>query len=144
MKCRALRHKWLWGMLIVGVILLAAGVILAGVLGADEGLPSRLAGFLTGLGSSLAAMGGGFLLLGRIRGEQRTRESALRMEDERGLMVAYKAQNAAAIFAVLALVAILIAALVRGDHFYMRVGAIACCAVAVVKIAAWYIYDKKM
>jgi len=90
------------------------------------------------------AMGGGFLLLGRIRGERRSKESKLHMEDERGLQVAYKAQNVAAVCAVMGIIVILIVALVRGDELYMALGTAACIAVAVVKIAAWYIYDKKM
>ena len=59
-------------------------------------------------------------------------------------MVAYKAQNAAAIAAVLAIVAIAVTALVRGDHLYMMMGSAACCLVALVKIIAWYAYDKMM
>lgn len=144
MKCRATRKAWLWGMLVVGAALLLAGMVWVKVIGVEEGLSSRMAGFLSGLGGSLAAMGGGFLLLGRIRGEQRTRESKLHMEDERGLMVAYKAQNVAAIYAVLAIIAILIVALVRGDGLYMALGTAACTTVALVKMAAWYIYDKRM
>ena len=144
MKCRATRKAWLWGMLIVGAVLLAMGVCWVSVIGVEEGLSSRMAGFVSGLGGSLAAIGGGFLLLNWIRGEKRTRESALHMEDERGLMVAYKAQNVAAIFAVLAIVALLIVALVRGDSLYMMLGTAACSAVALVKAAAWYFYDKRM
>lgn len=144
MKCRATENGWLWGMLSVGTVLLLAGVIWVGVIGAGEGLPSRMAGFLSGLGGSLMAMGGGFLLLGRIRGERRSKESKLHMEDERGLQVAYKAQNVAAVCAVMGIIVILIVALVRGDELYMALGTAACIAVAVVKIAAWYIYDKKM
>ena len=144
MKCRAMQNSWLKAMLAVGIVLLAGGLIWAYGVGAGEGLPMRLAGFLCGLGGALAAMGGGCLLLNRIRGERRTRENALHMEDERGLTVAYKAQNAAAIAAVLAIVAIAVTALVRGDHLYMMMGSAACCLVALVKIIAWYAYDKTM
>ena len=97
MKCRAMQKKWLTAMLAAGMVLLAGGLIWAYGVGAADGLPMRMAGFLSGLGGALAAIGGGCLLLNRIRGERRTRESALHMEDERGLAVAYKAQNAAAI-----------------------------------------------
>lgn len=144
MKCRAMQNSWLKAMLAVGIVLLAGGLIWAYGVGAGEGLPIRLAGFLCGLGGALAAMGGGCLLLNRIRGERRTRENALHMEDERGLTVAYKAQNAAAIAAVLAIVAMAVTALVRGDHLYMMMGSAACCLVALVKIIAWYAYDKTM
>ena len=49
-----------------------------------------------------------------------------------------------AIAAVLAIVAMLIAALVRGDSFYMAFGSAACILVALVKIVAWYAYDRMM
>lgn len=144
MKCRAMQKKWLTAMLAAGMVLLAGGLIWAYGVGAADGLPMRMAGFLSGLGGALAAIGGGCLLLNRIRGERRTRENALHMEDERGLMVAYKAQNAAAIAAVLAIVAMTVTALVRGDHVYMMMGSAVCCLVALVKIIAWYAYDKTM
>ena len=144
MKCRALQNSWLKAMLAAGMVLLAGGLIWAYGVGAADGLPMRMAGFLSGLGGALAAIGGGCLLLNRIRGERRTKEQALHMEDERGLTVAYKAQNAAAIAAVLAIVAMMVTALVRGDHLYMIMGSAACCHVALVKIIAWYAYDKMM
>ena len=144
MKCKAMQKAWLRGMLAVGVVLLLAGLIWAFGFGAADGLPMRLAGFLSGLGGAFTAIGGGCLLLNWLRGERRTKESALHMEDERGLMVAYKAQSVAAIAAVLAIVAMLIAALVRGDSFYMALGSAACILVALVKIVAWHAYDKMM
>ena len=144
MKCRAMQNSWLKAMLAAGIVLLAGGLIWVYGVGAGDGLPMRLAGFLCGLGGALAAMGGGCLLLNWITGERRTRERTLHMEDERGLTVAYKAQNAAAIAAVLAIVAIAVTALVRGDHLYMMMGSAACCLVALVKIIAWYAYDKMM
>ena len=144
MKCRAMQNSWLKAMLAVGIVLLAGGLIWAYGVGAADGLPMRMAGFLCGLGGALAAIGGGCLLLNGLRGERRTKEQALHMEDERGLTVAYKAQNAAAIAAMLAIVAIAVTALVRGDHLYMMMGSAACCLVALVKIIAWYAYDKTM
>ena len=144
MKCRAMQNSWLKAMLAVGIVLLAGGLIWAYGVGAADGLPMRMAGFLCGLGGALAAIGGGCLLLNGLRGERRTKEQALHMEDERGLTVAYKAQNAAAIAAVLAIVAIAVTALVRGDHLYMMMGSAACFLVALVKIIAWYAYDKTM
>ena len=139
-----MQKKWLTAMLAAGMVLLAGGLIWAYGVGAADGLPMRMAGFLSGLGGALAAIGGGCLLLNRVRGERRTRENALHMEDERGLMVAYKAQNAAAIAAVLAIVAMTVTALVRGDHVYMMMGSAACCLVALVKLIAWVAYDKTM
>ena len=144
MKCKAMQNTWLKAMLAVGAVLLLSGLIWAYGMGAAEGLPMRMAGFLCGLGGALAAIGGGCLLLNRLSGEKRTRQRTLHMEDERGLTVAYKAQNAAAIAAVLAIVAMTVTALVRGDHVYMMMGSAACCLVALVKIIAWYAYDKMM
>ena len=144
MKCRAMQNSWLKAMLAVGFVLLAGGLIWAYGVGAGEGLPMRMAGFLCGLGGALAAIGGGCLLLNWLSGEKRTRQRTLHMEDERGLTVAYKAQNAAAIAAVLAIVAMTVTALVRGDSLYMMMGSAACCLVALVKIIAWYAYDKTM
>lgn len=144
MKCRATKEIWLKGLLAVGMALLLAGLVWAGVIGVPEGLPARMAGFVTGLGGALAAVGGGVLLFNRLGGERRTRQRELRMEDERGLAVAYRAQNVAAIAAVAAIIVILIAALVRGDGFYMALGTIACIAVAAIKLIAWAVYDRIM
>ena len=96
------------------------------------------------MGGSLSAIGLGSMLINRFLGAKRAHQRKLHMEDERGLMVAYKAQSVAAIAAVLAIIAMLIAALVRGDTFYMQMGTAACCMVAAVKIIAWYMYDKRM
>lgn len=46
--------------------------------------------------------------------------------------------------ALAAIVAMTVTALVRGDHLYMMLGSAACCLVALVKIIAWYAYDKMM
>lgn len=144
MKCKAMQDSWLRVMLAVGLVLLLAGLVWAFGIGVEEGLPARLAGFLSGLGGSLAAIGGGMLLWRRLSGEARTRQRMLHMEDERGLTVAYKAQSAAAIAAVFSIVAILIVALVRGDELYMALGTAACFVVCLVKLAAWVLYDRKM
>ena len=130
--------------LAAGLMLLALGSVWAGSLGEEGGTPARLAGLLCGMGGSLTAIGLGSVLMNRFLGAKRARQRELHMEDERGLMVAYKAQNVAAIAAVLAIVAMLVAALVRGDTFYMQMGTAACCMVAAVKIVAWYVYDRKM
>ena len=71
-------------------------------------------------------------------------EVCVLMTDERGMAVAYKAQNVGAIAAVLAMIAMMLTALIRGDHFYAVMGSALLCAVALVKLAAWYIYNKKM
>ena len=76
MKCRAMQNSWLKAMLAVGIVLLAGGLIWAYGVGAADGLPMRMAGFLCGLGGALAAIGGGCLLLNGLRGERRTKEQA--------------------------------------------------------------------
>lgn len=144
MKCKALQNKWLKGLLIIGVALLLCGLVMMKLVGEDGGMPARIAGFLSGLGGSLAVIGGGLLLQRRVLGEKCARQQALHMEDERGLAVAYRAQNAAAIAAIAAIIVILIAALVRGDGFYMMLGTIACFAVTAVKLIAWAVYDRSM
>lgn len=144
MKCKAMQESWLRAMLAIGLVLLAAGVIWMFGFGAGDGLPARMAGFLSGLGGSMAAIGGGLMLLRRLSGEVRTRQRMLHMEDERGLAVAYKAQSAAAIAAVFSLIVLLMVALVRGDSLYITLGTLACFVICVVKFVAWYLYDKRM
>jgi hypothetical protein len=38
----------------------------------------------------------------------------------------------------------MLTALVRGDHFYALMGSALLIAVALVKLAAWYMYNKRM
>lgn len=143
-KSRISNPKYLKGLLIAGLVLMAAGEI-AGYLMPDEAhLATSLAGMASGVGSSFALIGG-VLLLRRWRlGEARARDAELVMTDERGMAVAYKAQSAAAIAAVLAMIAMMLTALVRGDEFYAFMGSMLLCAVALIKLAAWHIYNKRM
>lgn len=143
-NCRINDSKALKGLLIAGVALMVIGVA-AGYLLPDEAhLATSLAGMASGVGSSFALIGG-VLLLRRWRlGEVRAKDAELVMTDERGMAVAYKAQNVAAIAAVLAMIAMMLVALVRGDEFYAFMGSLLLCAVALAKLAAWYIYNKKM
>ena len=136
--------EYLKGLLIAGLLMAAAGAA-AGYLLPDEAhLATSIAGMASGMGSSFALIGG-VLLLRRWRlGEARAKDAELVMTDERGMAVAYKAQSVAAIAAVLAMIAIMLTALVRGDEFYALMGSFLLCAVALVKLAAWYIYNKKM
>lgn len=136
--------KVLKGLLLMGLALMAAGAV-AGYMMPDEmHLATSLAGMASGVGSSLALLGG-LLLLRRWRlGEARARDYELAMTDERGMAVAYKAQSVAAIAAVFALVAMMLTAFVRGDEFYAVMGSMLLCAVALVKLAAWHIYNRKM
>lgn len=144
MKCRLNNKKTLMTMGIAGLVLMAVGAIAAYFLPDEMHLAARIAGFVSGLGTSLAVIGF-VLLLRRARlGEERAKDNDLAMTDERGMAVAYKAQSAAAIAAVFALVVIVVIAMIRGDHLYMGVTSMLMCAVALVKLAAWHIYNRTM
>ena len=136
--------KQLKMLLVAGVMLMAAGAV-AGYMTPDEAhLATSIAGMASGVGSSFALIGG-VLLLRRWRlGEARARDAELAMTDERGMAVAYKAQSVAAIAAILAMIAMMLTALVRGDEFYAFMGSMLLCAVAVIKLVAWQIYNKTM
>ena len=144
MRCKLTEKKRMKVMLIVGLILTALGSAAAFFMPDEAHLATRVAGFAAGLGFSLAVMSGAVLIRRRRMGEERARESELAMTDERGLAVAYRAQNVAAVAAVFAMIALMIAALVRGDDFYAMMGSFLLCAVALVKLAAWHFYNKTM
>ena len=144
MKCKLTEKKRMKVMLIVGLILTALGSAAAFFMPDEAHLATRVAGFAAGLGFSLAVMSGAVLIRRRRLGEARAKDVELAMTDERGLAVAYKAQNVAAVAAVFAMIALMIAALVRGDDFYAMMGSFLLCAVALVKLAAWYFYNKTM
>ena len=137
-------RKRLMGLLIAGLAMIAAGAVAGYLLPEEAHLATSIAGMASGIGSSFALIGG-VLLLRRWRlGEARAREAELAMTDERGMAVAYKAQSVAAVAAVLAMIAMMLAALIRGDEFYALMGSFLLCAVALIKLAAWYIYNKIM
>lgn len=144
MKCQLTEKKNLKVMLGVGLALVVLGAAAAYMLPEEAHLATRVAGFIAGLGSSLAIMGGALLLRRWRLGEARARDSELAMTDERGLAVAYRAQSVAAIAAVFAMIAMMIAALIRGDDFYAMMGSFLLCAVALIKLAAWHIFNKRM
>ena len=144
MRCKLTEKKRMKVMLIVGLILTALGSAAAFFMPDEAHLSTRVAGFAAGLGFSLAVMSGAVLIRRRRLGEARAKDAELAMTDERGLAVAYRAQNVAAVAAVFAMIALMIAALVRGDDFYAMMGSFLLCAVALVKLAAWYFYNKTM
>lgn len=144
MKCKLTEKKNMTVMLIVGLALIAAGALAGYLLPVEAHLATRIAGFMSGIGSSLAIIAGVVLLRRWRLGEKRAKDAELTMNDERGLAVAYKAQNVAAIAAVFALIAMTLTALVRSDDFYAFMGSMLLCAVALVKLAAWHIYNRKM
>lgn len=136
--------KYLKGLLIVGLVLLTTGALAGYLLPEEAHLATSIAGMASGMGSSFALIGGVLLLRRRRLGEARAKDFELVMTDERGLAVAYKAQSAAAIAAVFAMIAMMLTALARGDEFFALLGAFLLCAVALVKLAAWHIYNRKM
>lgn len=144
MKCKLTEKKNMTVMLIVGLALIAAGALAGYLLPVEAHLATRIAGFMSGIGSSLAIIAGVVLLRRWRLGEKRAKDAELAMNDERGLAVAYKAQNVAAIAAVFALIAMTLTALVRSDDFYAFMGSMLLCAVALVKLAAWHVYNRKM
>lgn len=136
--------KRMKALLFAGLALMVLGGIAGYLLPEEEHLLTRIAGFVSGLGSALM-LSGGVLLLRRWRlGEAHAKDSELQMTDERGLAVAYKAQNVAAITAVLALVGVSVLALVRGDDLYALVCSALLIAIALIKLIAWAIYNKTM
>ncbi|MBP3657051.1 MAG: hypothetical protein J6K32_10195 [Clostridia bacterium] len=144
MKTKLNNKKILLAMAVTGLVLMGAGALWGYMLPEEAHLQSRIAGFISGIGSSLGIIGF-VLLLRRARlGEEKARDQDLAMTDERGLAVAYRAQSAAAIAAVFALVAITVLALVRGDMLYAGTGSFLMCGVAVVKLVAWHVYNKRM
>ena len=144
MKCRINEKKRMAILLAVGLVLAVCGFAASAVMEDTNHLGERIAGMVSGLGCSLAAIGGGVLLWRRIVGEKRARESSLSMNDERGQMIAYKAQSVTAIAAVLALIVIMITAVVRGDTLYMLLGSALCLCVAAVKLGLLWFYGRKM
>lgn len=144
MKCWMTETKKMKTMLLIGLVLIALGGAAAYILPEEAHLATRIAGFVSGLGFSLMAMGGVLLLRLRRLGEAGARDAALQMNDERGVMVAYKAQSVMAFAAVIALVAMTIAAMVLGDTFYMMMGAALLIVVGVGKLVALHVFNKMM
>lgn len=144
MKCRLTEKKNMMVMLIIGIVLAVGGAITAYLLPEEQHMLTRVAGMATGAGTSLAVMAAAVLIRRAVIGEERARDSELAMNDERGLTVAYKAQNAAAIAAVLGVVLLVIVAVLRGDGLYMQLGCAICIAIALIKLVAYSIYNRRM
>ena len=144
MKCQLTEKKNLKVMLGVGLVLVALGAVAAYLLPDEAHLATRIAGFVNGLGAALAAMGGVMLLRRHRLGEAGARDAELEMNDERGVAVAYKAQSVMAFAAVIALASLTIAAMLRGDTFYMIMGAVMLFAVGFGKLIALYVFNRLM
>ena len=144
MKCKWANGKMMKTMLVVGLAMMIVGAVVAYFLPEEAHLMTKLAGMVSGMGMSFAVIGGAVLLRRKRLGEELAKDSELAMTDERGVMVAYKAQSVTAIAAVLGIVAILLTATVRGDTLYMTLGLILCFAVGAIKLIAMHIYNKIM
>lgn len=143
MKCVTKSDKTPRILLPVGLLLLAAGIIAARMSG-EDGAVVRIAGFVSGLGGSIAAIAIAIMIRRRLLGPQKSEDSQLEMIDERGQMIGYKAQSVFALCAVLCLVVLIVVATVRGDTLYMMLGAMGCLACAVAKWAAMTVYSRRM
>lgn len=144
MTCKANQKKSMCIMLVIGLALMAIGAIMGVLLPDDAHWQMKAAGVMSGGGCSLAVMAGVILLRRRRMGEKRAADSELEMTDERGIAVAYRAQNVTGVAAVLGIVAIMMTALFRGDELYMTLGIALCFVLAAVKLIAWVYYNKKM
>ncbi len=145
MKCKLNSRTAMRVMLIVGLLLMLGGVTASRVIG-EEGshLAMRIAGFFSGLGGSLAAIGAFVLIRRRVIGEARAADDEREMSDERGQMIALKAQNVLALTAVLGIVALIVTALIRDDTFYMLFGTCICFALCLAKGIAMHVYGKRL
>lgn len=144
MKCRLTEKKNMTVMLIIGIILAVGGAIAAYLLPEEQHMLTRVAGMATGAGTSLAVMAAAVLIRCAVIGEERAKDGELAMNDERGLTVAYKAQNVAGIAAMLGVVLLMIVAVLRGDGLYMQLGCAVCIAIALIKLIAYFIYNRRM
>ena len=143
MKC-VLERKHMPLMLIIGLVLVFSGVLMACLVSEDAHTLSRIAGFISGLGSSLTIIAAAIMIWARIVGEKRAKDSDLAASDERGQLIAGKAQNVLAFAAIFSLIAIILAAVIRGDTFYMFLTSGLCIVCAAAKFIAAKIYDKQL
>ena len=137
MKCKLTEKKNMTVLLIVGLTMIAVGAL-------GGYLLVSLAGFATGAGLAFTVMAAGVLIWRSLVGETRANESEMQMQDERGQAIAYRAQSALAIAAVGALIVIEVAALVRGDEFYMFLCAALCVLCAAVKFVSMWALGRRM
>lgn len=144
MKCRLTEKKNMTVMLVIGIVLAVGGAIAAYLKPEEQHMLTRVAGMAAGAGTAFAVMATAVLIRRTVLGEKRATDGELTMTDERGMAVAYKAQNVAAIAAVIGIIAMMVVALVRGDELYAMLGTVVCIAVALIKIIAWVIYNKLM
>ena len=105
---------------------------------------SRIAGFFSGMGGSFVAIALVVLLRRRLLGEARAKDSELAATDERGQLIALKAQNVLALCVTFSMCAMIIVAMVRGDTLYILLGAALLMLSAAGKAIAAHIYGKQL
>ena len=114
------------------------------VLPEDAHMLSRITGFFSGMGSSFVAIALVVLLRRRLLGEARAKDSELAATDERGQLIALKAQSVLALCVTFSMCAMLVVATVRGDTLYMLLGAALLLLSAAGKAIAAHIYGKQL
>ncbi|HIU15192.1 MAG TPA: hypothetical protein IAC49_01960 [Candidatus Ventricola intestinavium] len=144
MKCNLSSKRILGGMLVVGAILAVCGAAAGMLFDEAQHMQARAAGMVCGMGTALALMGGGVLVWQRIVGTRRAAECALEANDERGQLIAFRAQNVLALAMVATVLVLVVVATVRGDWVYARLGALGCMLGAVSKGIALRLYGRRM
>ena len=144
MTCKWGEKKNMTVLLAVGLALLLGGFICYRLLPEDAHLPSRIAGFFSGMGGSFTAISLVVLVRRRLIGEARAKDSELAATDERGQLIALKAQNILALCVTFSMCAMVVVATVRGDTLYMLLGAALLLLSAAGKAAAAYLYGKQL
>lgn len=95
-------------------------------------------------GGSFTAISLVVLVRRRIIGEARAKDSELAATDERGQLIALKAQNVLALCVTFSLCAMVIVATVRGDKLYMLLGGALLLFSAAGKAVAGYLYGRRL
>ena len=144
MTCKWGEKKNMTVLLAVGLALLLGGFICYRLLPEDAHLPSRIAGFFSGMGGSFTAISLIVLVRRRLIGEARAKDSELAATDERGRLIALKAQNVLALCVTFSLCALVIVATVRGDELYMLLGGALLLLSAAAKAIAMHLYANRL
>ena len=144
MTCKWGEKKNMTVLLAVGLALLLGGFICYRLLPEDAHLPSRIAGFFSGMGGSFTAISLVVLVRRRLIGEARAKDSELAATDERGRLIALKAQNVLALCVTFSLCALVIVATVRGDELYMLLGGALLLLSAAAKAIAMHLYANRL
>lgn len=144
MACKWGEKKNMTILLAVSLVLLIGGVTCGLLLPKEAHLSSRIAGFFSCMGGSFTAISLVVLVRRRLIGEARAKDSELAATDERGQLIALKAQNILALCVTFSMCAMVVVATVRGDTLYMLLGGVLLLLSAAGKAAAAYLYGKQL